>query len=170
MPKLFFFFSSLFLISVTCPGQNQAAINVVNARMRVIMDNDFGGDPDGLFALAQLLLSPSVDVRAIIGSHLRAGDGFDRSATQADNAVKKARELMSLIEGKANIPVIAGSNSALLNDSTAARSEAVDFIIKEALRTDTQLPLFVVCGAGLTEIASALLTSPQIANKLTVIW
>jgi hypothetical protein len=57
--------------------------------MRVIVDNDFGGDPDGLFQLAHLLLSPSVDVRAIIGSHLNAADGFDKSKTQAENAAKK---------------------------------------------------------------------------------
>lgn len=29
-------------------------------RMRVIIDNDFSGDPDGLFQLAHHLLSPSV--------------------------------------------------------------------------------------------------------------
>jgi inosine-uridine nucleoside N-ribohydrolase len=56
------------------------------------------------------------------------------------------------------------------NDSTPAKSEAVNFIIKEALRTDTQLPLYVLCGASLTEIASAVLTNPQIANKITLIW
>ena len=57
--------------------------SIITPRMRVIVDNDFGGDPDGLFQLAHLLLSPSVDVRAIIGSHLNAADGFDNSKTQA---------------------------------------------------------------------------------------
>ena len=37
-------------------------------RMRVIIDNDFAGDPDGLLQLAHHLLSPSVDIRAVIGS------------------------------------------------------------------------------------------------------
>jgi purine nucleosidase len=39
-------------------------------RLRVISDNDYAGDPDGLFQLAHHVLSPSVDVRAVIGSHL----------------------------------------------------------------------------------------------------
>jgi inosine-uridine nucleoside N-ribohydrolase len=56
------------------------------------------------------------------------------------------------------------------NDSTPVRSEAVDFIIKEALRTDTKLPLYILCGGGLTEVASALLTNPLIAGKFTLIW
>jgi purine nucleosidase len=142
----------------------------ITPRMRVIIDNDFSGDPDGLFQLTHLLLSPSVEVRGIIGSHLKGGDGFDNSKTQADNAAKKARELLSVMKMDGRAPVIAGSNTGMQNDSTPIKSAAVDFIIKEALRTDTHLPLYVLCGAGLTEIASAALTNPQIAGKLTLIW
>ncbi|GAB3709048.1 hypothetical protein GCM10027592_44890 [Spirosoma flavus] len=150
-------------------GQSQGLASV-QPRMRVIVDNDFSGDPDGLFQLAHLLLSPSVEIRAIIGSHLRVGDGFDRSTTQADNAAKKAREVLQVMNVTKNIPVFAGSNTAMPNDSTPVKNEAVNFIIQEALRTDTKQPLYVVCGAGLTEIASAALTNPQIADKLTLIW
>jgi inosine-uridine nucleoside N-ribohydrolase len=138
--------------------------------MRVIIDNDFGGDPDGLFQLTHMVLSPSVEVRAVIGSHLRFDDGFDKSGRQAENAAAKAKELLQLIEGTGNIPVLTGSNTAMLNDSTPVKDAAVDFIVKEAMRTDTDLPLYMVCGAGLTEIASALLSAPQITNKLTLVW
>jgi purine nucleosidase len=123
-----------------------------------------------LFQLAHLLLSPSIDVRAIIGSHLKAGDGFDPSKTQAQNAANKARELLQIMALKNSIPVIAGSDTAMPNDSTPVKSEAVKLIVQEALRTDTKLPLYLLCGAGLTEVASALLTAPQIANKLTLVW
>ena len=58
----------------------------------------------------------------------------------------------------------------MLNDSTPVNSKAIDFIISEAQRTDTQLPLYVLCGAGLTEIASALLKAPGIADKITLVW
>ena len=88
---------SLCLICVNVFGQNAAAPKksaaifseeAVKPRMRVIIDNDFGGDPDGLFQLVHHLLSPSVEIRAIIGSHLKAGDGFDRSNETAANAKK----------------------------------------------------------------------------------
>ncbi|HEY4326415.1 MAG TPA: nucleoside hydrolase [Mucilaginibacter sp.] len=163
----FVFCSLFFVLPLLTFSQTPANIT---PRMRVIIDNDFSGDPDGLFALTQLLLSPSVDIRAIIGSHLNVNDGFDRSKTQADNAAKKAGELLTLMKMNGKIPVIAGSNTGMVNDSTPVKSAAVDFIIKEALRTDTNLPLYVLCGAGLTEIASAALTNPQIAGKLTLIW
>src|SRR5436190_24163968 len=74
------------------------------------------------------------------------------------------------MEIKNGIPVVAGSNTAMQNDKTPVKSEAVNFIIKEALRTDTKLPLFILCGAGLTEIASAVLTDPKVADKITLIW
>ncbi len=160
----------LLIVAATTCAQNVTSNNAVIPRMRVIVDNDFSGDPDGLFQLAHLLLSPSVEIRGIIGSHLSVNDGFDPSKTQADNAANKAKELLQVMAIKNNIPVFAGSNTAMLNDSTPVKSEAVNFIIQEALRTDTKLPLYVLCGAGLTEIASAVLTNPQIANKLTLIW
>lgn len=161
----------LLLLSTSIEGVAQpTGLAAVQPRMRVIVDNDFSGDPDGLFQLAHLLMSPSVDVRAIIGSHLRVGDGFDRSTTQADNAAKKARELLEVMGMTKTIPVFAGSNTAMANDSTPVKNEAVNFIIQEALRTDTRQPLYVVCGAGLTEMASAALTNPQLADKLTLIW
>lgn len=155
---------------IASSGQLVPGKAIITPRMRVIVDNDFSGDPDGLFQLAHLLLSPSVEISAIIGSHLKAGDGFDNSATQADNAARKARELIQVMAIKTNIPVVAGSNKAMPNDSTPVTSEAVNAIIKEAMRTDTQLPLYVLCGAGLTEMASAVLKAPQIADKLTLVW
>lgn len=151
-------------------AQRPALGPLVTPRMRVIVDNDFSGDPDGLFQLAHLLLSPSVEIRAIIGSHLRVGDGFDNSTTQADNAARKATELLQVMHLAGKIPVLAGANAAMPNDSTPVRSAAVTAIIQEALRTDTELPLFVLCGAGLTEIVSAALTEPRIAGKLTLVW
>ena len=174
MKKVSFLFVLLCLLKSSAgicqPAQPTSSTAVVTPRMRVIVDNDFSGDPDGLFQLVHLLLSPSVETRGIIGSHLRVGDGFDRSTTQADNAAKKAREVLQIMDIKKNIPVLVGSNTGMVNDSTPVKSEAVNFIIQEALRTDTKQPLYIVCGAGLTEIASAVLTNPQIAGKLTLVW
>src|SRR5437763_16990709 len=80
-----------------CFGQKTIGGSTVTRRMRVIIDNDFSGDPDGMFQLTHLLLSPSVEVRGVVGSHLKAGDGFDPSKTQAQNAAKKAKELLQLM-------------------------------------------------------------------------
>jgi purine nucleosidase len=143
---------------------------VVKPRMRVIIDNDFGGDPDGLFQLVHHLLSPSVEIRGIIGSHLKPGDGWDPSNETATHAKQKAEEVLSMLNLGTTYPVYQGSNIPLKNDSTPERSDGANAIVREAMRNDTKSPLYVVCGAGLTELASAFLIEPKIASRLTLIW
>ncbi len=175
MTKQILIISLLIIISCTnaFSQKNNTPIfpdSLVKPRMRIIIDNDFGGDPDGLFQLVHHLLSPSVEIRAIIGSHLKAGDGFDPSKETAANAKKKIEEVLSIMNLGKTFPVYQGSNIALENDSTAQKSDAANVIVKEAMRDDTKLPLYVVCGAGLTDIASAYLMEPKIASRLTLIW
>lgn len=168
---------TFFLLAITCTDsftqKNASRLfpdSLVQPRMRIIIDNDFGGDPDGLFQLVQHLLSPSVEIRGIIGSHLRPGDGWDPSKESATHAKQKAEEVLKRMNLTGAYPVYQGSNFPLENDSTVQKSDAANAIIKEALRDDTKLPLYVVCGAGLTDIASALLTEPKIAERLTLVW
>ena len=140
----------------------------VKPRMRVIIDNDLGGDPDGLFQLAHHLLSPSVEIRGIVASHLYAR-GFGGPGT-SEYAKEKALEVLKSLDIADNIPVYIDKNESLKDSNSPIDSEAVQAIIKEAMRTDTDLPLYVVCGGGLTNIASAYLLEPKIADKLTMIW
>ena len=136
----------------------------------MISDNDYSGDPDGLFQLVHMLLSPSLDVRAVVGSHLAVGDGFDPSTQQAANAVRAAQVVLGLMRLRGKVRVVQGSNVGLTDATTPQRSAGAQAIVDEALRTDTDLPLFVTFGAGLTELASAYLIEPRIAERLTAVW
>ncbi|HEU5267249.1 MAG TPA: nucleoside hydrolase, partial [Jatrophihabitans sp.] len=137
---------------------------------RVVSDNDYSGDPDRLYQLAHLLLSPSVDVRAVIGSHLAPGDPFDPSTEQATNAYRRAVEVLRLLGLGHRVAAYAGSNTALADRHTPHRSAGAVAIVREAMRSDTTLPLFATFGAGLTELASAYLIEPRIADRLTAVW
>ena len=140
-------------------------------RIRVISDNDYSGDPDGLLQLAHHALSPSVDLRCVIGSHLAPDDPFDPSGRSAENAAAAARTVLDLAGLPAmHVQVVAGGESRLGPATEPRPSAATEAIIAEALREDTDLPLYVVCGAGLTELASAYLLEPAIAEKLTAVW
>src|SRR5829696_4769025 len=81
-------------------------------RYRLISDNDYSGDPDGLYQLVHHLLSPSVDVRAAIGSHLAPGDPFDPSTQQATNAYRRILEVLRLMGLTGRVPTYQGSNAA----------------------------------------------------------
>lgn len=136
---------------------------------RVILDNDYAGDPDGLVQLAHHLLSPSVDIRLVIGSKLADYDPA-WSPTSADASAAAARAVVEL-SGRDDISVLAGANQALRSaPPPAAADDAAKALVAEAMRDDTELPLFVGCGGGLTTIAAAWQHEPRIARRLTLVW
>ncbi|ROQ41499.1 inosine-uridine nucleoside N-ribohydrolase [Frondihabitans sp. PhB188] len=141
----------------------------VRPRARVIVDNDFSGDLDDLWQLAHHVLSPSVEIPFVIGSHLAPNDGFDSSDHQAANAVTVATDLLERV-GRADIPVVQGAELALVSPTEPRDSAAARAIIAEALRDDTDLPLYFAAGAGMTDLASALLLEPSIAARITLVW
>lgn len=138
-------------------------------RLRVVCDNDFGGDPDGLVQLAHLLLSPSVEVRTVIGSHLRPGDPFDPSDRTATHAREAADRVVALLGLTGQVRTVAGSQVGLAHRTAPAPSAGAEAIVEEAMREDDR-PLYVTLGAGLTELASAYLIEPRIAERLTAVW
>lgn len=139
-------------------------------RMRVIIDNDFSGDPDGLFQLAHHLASPSVEIPLVIGSHIHVGDFLDKSTTQADNAVVKIGEICDRMVLDRRPPILAGRNVAPAKGAAPEATPAARAIIAEALREDTKLPLFYTAGAGLTDLAEAVRLEPRIAKRLKLVW
>jgi hypothetical protein len=133
---------------------------------RVIVDNDFAGDPDGLIALAHQLLAPKTRVVLVTSTTV---DPKLAPKALADHAAAAGRDLaLELIrqrglEGRA--PVVAGpENSARVKMGEAARA-----IVTEAMRDDP-MPLFFTCGGPLTNMAAALALEPAIAKRMTVVW
>ncbi|GAA5087542.1 hypothetical protein GCM10025760_08840 [Microbacterium yannicii] len=139
-------------------------------RVRVIIDNDFAGDPDDLYQLVHHLLSPSVDIPLIVASHLRADDPFNPSGRSAQDAEAVVRDVFARMGLASTEVIVAGSDDPLPDRSTPQPAPAVDAIIAEALRDDVSSPLFYVAGGGLTDLASAYLTEPRIAERLTLVW
>lgn len=142
-------------------------LEAVMQRARVIIDNDFSGDPDGLVQLAQHLLSPSVEIVGIIGTRLNpkfTGPGVDTAAAAVEAAVETAR-----LCGRADVPIVKGLAAGLTDHATGVDGLGVRLIIDEAMRDDER-PLYICCGASLTEIASAYLLEPKIADRLTLVW
>jgi inosine-uridine nucleoside N-ribohydrolase len=139
--------------------------------MRVIVDNDFAGDPDDLYQLAHHLLSPSVDVRGIVCSHLRRGDPFYDGPDSADAARRVVERLAAAMNLDLASRLHTGANAGLPSRTEPIDSAGARFIVSEAMREEPWLaPLVVVCGGGLTDLASAYLLEPRIADRVTVIW
>jgi hypothetical protein len=139
----------------------------VAPKVRVVSDNDYSGDPDGLVQLAHLLLSKSADVRAVVSSHLLTDVPWpvpDQPSTAGAALAEKVGQFCGYT-GK----IFAGAEVGMTSIDQPAESEAVDFLIHEAMDDSSGLPLLVLCGGALTTIASAYLKEPQIASKLKLV-
>ncbi|WP_258104251.1 nucleoside hydrolase [Marinoscillum sp. MHG1-6] len=160
----------IFLIGMS--SQAQTYLNnfshAINPRARIIMDNDFGGDPDGLFQMAHHLLSPTIEVKAIICS-ITYPDGFYGYPGNPQYSSQMASELLKVMNLDRAYNVLEGAGEKLKDIKTPIETVAAKAIIEEAMRDDEK-PLYMVCGAGLTNIASAWLMEPKIADRLTLIW
>ena len=137
--------------------------------VRVIIDNDFAGDPDDLFQLVHHLMSPAVDVRGVVASHLAPGDPFDGGPETAADGAARLRELFNVMGFAGEELIWEGAETALVDRTTPRDSPGARKIVAEALRDDPR-PLYLCVGGGLTETASAWLLEPRIAQRLTVIW
>ena len=162
--------SRAFAVAAT-PGARRAPGFDLQPLARVITDNDFAGDPDGLVALVHQLLAPSAELRVVTSSFLNpqfpAPTGMQGATAAAGRALAEAA-LARL--RPARRPVIAGgAEQALAGIDAPQDSAAARVIIAEALREDP-LPLYCTCGGPLTNVASALLLEPRIAERMTVVW
>jgi purine nucleosidase len=139
-------------------------------RMRTIIDNDFGGDPDGLVQLAHHALSPSVEIPLIVTSHLHPGESWIDDKQVAAGGAREAAALLDLMTLAKRPTIIAGAEVAMADRNQWKPSAATAAIVKEAMRTDTNMPLYYCAGAGLTELALAWLAEPRIASRMKLIW
>lgn len=134
---------------------------------RVILDNDFSGDPDGLFQLAHHLLCPAVDIPLIVGSHLPVKFGGPHSAS---DAAAKALALLRMMDLTGVHTPVAGADLPMASRSDWKPSPATAAIVREAMLDDAEAPLVYAAGAGLTELALAWLAEPCIGKRIRLIW
>ncbi|MBV8099559.1 MAG: nucleoside hydrolase, partial [Verrucomicrobia bacterium] len=135
-------------------------------RVRVILNTDAKNEADDQYAIVHTILTPLFDLHGIIPAHFgdRRGPG---SLKASHDEVLKLLELMEL-QGK--VPVFAGAEKALPDEKTPAPSEGSALIIREALKDDPR-PLHVAFLGPLTDMASALLEEPAIAERnVRVVW
>ena len=137
-------------------------------RRRVIVNTDAKNEADDQFAIVHALLSPSLDVRGVIPAHFGQRPGrSERSMLDSRDEVDLLLDLMGLA---GTVRVANGAPYALPDQLTPVPSPGADLIIEEALRADAG-PLFVAFLGPLTDMASALLMEPRIAERdVTVVW
>lgn len=137
-------------------------------RPRVILNTDAKNEVDDPFAIVHCLLTPGFDMRGIIPSHFGARPGESESG-QADSR-REVDFLLDLMELTGTVRVEDGAEHAIPDYATPAPSPGADLIVEEAMR-DSDAPLYVAFIGPLTDMATALLQEPRIAERnVKVIW
>lgn len=140
-------------------------------KVDVILDTDTYNEIDDQFALAYLIKSEEkLNLEAIYAApfynhHSESpGDGMEKSYYE----ILKVLSLMGRREFEK--VTYKGSNAYLPNEKEAVVSPAAQDLVRRAMARDEKDPLYVVAIGAITNIASAILLSPDIINKIVVIW
>lgn len=142
-------------------------LNVPEKMVDVVLDTDAYNEIDDQYAIAYMLASEKLNVRAIYAAPFYksttkdAGDGMEQSYEE----IKKLLKLC-----KKEVPVFKGSTRFLENEKNFVNSPAVENLIELSENYTEEKPLYVVAIGAITNIASALAKKPEIAKKLVIIW
>jgi len=134
-------------------------------KLRVIINTDAKNEADDQYAIVHALLSPKLMIKGIIAAHF----GTHRSDRSMEESYEEIQKLLTLMDIQGQVDVYKGAERALADETTPVNSEGAQLIIREALKDDPS-PLFVIFLGPLTDLASAYLLEPKIADKLTAIW
>jgi purine nucleosidase len=137
--------------------------------IRAVLDTDTFNEVDDQFALAHLLLSPDeVQLEAVYAAPFLNS----RSESPADGMEKSFEEIhrvIDLVKPATPPPVFRGSTAFLSGPAAPQSSEAVDDLIRRAM--DTKHGKLHVAGIAVsTNLASALLIEPKIADRVVMVW
>lgn len=134
-------------------------------QVRLITDTDAKNEADDQSAVVQALLSPKMDNVGLIAAHF----GIDRVADAMEASYRELETILDKMHFQKEGLLYHGAPHALPNKTTPVVSEGAELIVREAMKDDPRR-LFVIFLGPLTDLASAYLMEPRIANRLTAIW
>ena len=143
-------------------------LSVPKGSIDVVLDTDTFNEIDDQFALAYLLRSKEkLCTKAIYAAPFLN----ERSVSAADGMEKSYDEilkLLSLMNEKAD--VFRGSEQFLSDEKTPVLSPAAQDLAERAKSYSPEKPLYVVAIGAITNVASAILLNPQVAENCVLVW
>ncbi len=146
-------------------------LEVPQGRIDAVLDTDTYNEIDDQFALSYMFLSPDkFNLKAIyaapfFNSHSTSPeDGMERSYDE----IMKLLRLLNREEYAEN--VYKGSTDYLAAEDVPQESAAARHLVQLAAQYSSERPLYVVAIGAITNVASALLMDPSIAEKIVIVW
>jgi hypothetical protein len=143
-------------------------LEVAGGCIDMVLDTDTYNEIDDQFALAYAMLSPErLNVQAVYAAPF----SNDLAASPGEGMEKSYDEILRVLGRLGVNPgglVFKGSTRYLGSLDTPCKSAAALDLVERAMSATK--PLYVVAIAAITNIASALLIEPRIAEKIVVVW
>lgn len=135
------------------------------AKTDVILSTDVGNEIDDQWAIAYLMLNPDFHVLGVISAH---------APTIPDPAGYNSYLLLrDEIENRLNMavhpPILPGADRALQDKNSPRMNSAVEFLIEQSEHYSADNRLTIVGIGAATDIASAILADPSLANRVRVV-
>lgn len=139
-------------------------------KVRMILDTDTYNEVDDQFALSYAFLSKEkVHLEAVYAAPFHnarsnsPGDGMEKS-------YQEIKKLLKMLGGSPDGFAFRGSDHYLKDVSQPIRSEAALDLVKKAMASNPEDPLYVATVGCITNIASAILIEPEIIKNIVVVW
>ena len=134
----------------------------------LIIDSDTYNEVDDQFAIAYALLKPEkLNVKA-----LYAAPFLNQNSVSPEDGMLKSVEEMHRLLNLMNMEreVYEGSRHWLPDEQTPVISPAAEDLASRAMDYSPENPLYLVCIGAITNVASALLINPEIADRIVIVW
>lgn len=144
-------------------------LTVPDSPIDVVLDTDAYNEIDDQFAIAYMLLSKEkLNTKAIYAAPFLN----ERSVSPCDGMEKSYDEILKLLNlmDIHDMPVFKGSTDFLTDENTPIQSAAAIDLIERARKYTPENPLYVVAIGAITNVASALLMDPEIAENIVIVW
>jgi inosine-uridine nucleoside N-ribohydrolase len=133
-------------------------------RKPVVLTTDIGAEVDDQWTMAHLALSPEIDLKGVVTTHAP-----NLTAPAAETSAAFAHELAGKLPANRRPTIIAGSSKPLPVPGKPLANRGVDFLLEQAKGRNNDSRLIVVVIGAATDVASALLTDPTWADRVTIV-
>lgn len=143
-------------------------LSVPEGKIDVIIDTDTYNEIDDQFAVSYLLKSSDkLNTKAIYAAPFLNVN----SISPADGMEKSYNEILKLLDlAEEKVDVFKGSDSFLKNETTPVVSAAAKDLAERVKNYSPSNPLYIVAIGAITNIASAILLNPEVAENTVVVW
>jgi purine nucleosidase len=144
-------------------------LQIPKGKIQMVLDTDTFNEIDDQFALVYTLLSKErLDLEAVYAAPFHN----QRSSGPEDGMLKSYDEILRVLERLGHPHqgyVHKGSTRWLSDPAQPVPSPAVDDLVTRA-KAEREGPLYVVAIGAITNVASAILTAPEIMERIVVVW